>query len=309
MSAYSNTPLSRMYVLKGILISLRPSQWTKNGILFAAFVFGYGDKSLNVTLYDAYKVIPAFLVFCLATGAVYILNDLIDRKSDQLHPKKRYRPIAAGNVSTKIATYTAITLGIFSILVAYVLSFAFMQILVLYIILQLLYCGFLKKIALLDVFIISAGFVLRAIAGAVLLDVPISPWLLVCTFLLALFLALCKRRHEKGSIEAGASARQRMSLQKYDIRLTDQLISIVAAATIVTYAIYTLWPDTLEKFGSGKLAYTLPIVMFGIFRYLDLLYRENKGDRPEEVLLTDVPIICTVLIYVAAVITLFVLPQ
>ena len=297
----------RSWKTKGqyLLRALRPAQWTKNSILFAAFVFGYGDRSLNITWQDGLRVIPAFILFSMATSAVYLCNDLWDRKHDRQHPTKRHRPIAAGMVTPKLALATACTLLFLSLPIAAVLSRPFATVLAAYLGLQILYSVLLKNIALLDVFIIASGFVLRAIAGAALLQIPISPWLLICTFLLALFLALCKRRHEKASIEAGANARQRISLQKYDLLLTDQLIGIVAAATIVTYAIYTLWPDTIEKFGSAELAYTLPIVMFGIFRYLDLLYRENKGDRPEKVLLTDLPILGTILVYGVVVLTLF----
>lgn len=300
-----NTPVSPMLRLRYLLQAMRPAQWTKNTILFAAFVFGYGDRSLDVVWQDGLKVIPAFVLFSLAASAVYLFNDIIDLSQDQQHPTKRYRPIAAGNISPRFARLATILLLLVSVSLAYAYSVPFARVLLIYLLLQGVYSTLLKHVALLDAFIIAVGFVLRAIAGATLLDIPISPWLLVCTFLLALFLALCKRRHEKASMEAGASTRQRVSLQKYDLRLTDQLISIVAAATTVVYAIYTLWPDTVEKFGSTQLAYTIPLVLFGIFRYLDLLYRENKGDRPEQVLLTDIPIIITIAAYALTVLTLF----
>ncbi len=292
-----------------LLQAMRPSQWTKNAVLFAAFIFGYGDRALPVTWQDGLRVIPAFFLFSLAASAVYLFNDMIDRKQDQEHPKKKFRPIAAGHLNLCFARIALIVMLLVSVSVSYLLSPAFAQIVGIYLILQGIYTVALKRVALLDVFIIAVGFVLRAIAGAALLSIPISPWLLVCTFLLALFLALCKRRHEKASIEAGASARQRVTMQKYDLLLTDQLIAIVAGATIVSYSIYTLWPETIEKFGSYHLAYTIPIVLFGLFRYLDLLYRENKGDRPEQVLLTDIPIILTILTYAVTVLALFTVLQ
>ena len=301
------TTASPLAMLKSLIQAMRPAQWTKNGILFAAFVFGYGDQSLDIAWQDGIRVIPAFFLFSLAASAIYLFNDILDRKQDQLHPTKRYRPIAAGKITPAFAATIMILMATATLLLAYILSTRFANVLGIYILLQILYCTLLKHIAMLDTFVIAAGFVLRAIAGAELLEVPISPWLLVCTFFLALFLALCKRRHEKASIEAGASARQRISLQKYDLLLTDQLISIVAGATIVVYSIYTLWPDTIAKFGSHRLAYTVPIVLFGLFRYLDLLYRENKGDRPEKVLLTDIPIIATVVAYALTVLALFTL--
>ena len=298
-------PVSPIAQTKNLLQAMRPAQWTKNVILFAAFVFGYGDRSLHITWQDGLQVVPAFLLFSLAASAVYLFNDIIDLPQDRQHPTKKYRPIAAGKISLRFVRMAVIIMLLVSISLAYALSIPFARILIIYLILQGTYSLVLKRVALLDVFVIAAGFVLRAIAGAALLAIPISPWLLVCTFLLALFLALCKRRHEKASIEAGASARQRVALQKYDLLLTDQLISIVAGATSVCYAIYTLWPETIEKFGSYYLAYTIPIVLFGIFRYLDLLYRENKGDRPEHVLLTDIPIILTLITYAVSVLALF----
>ncbi len=289
-----------------LIRSLRPAQWTKNAVLFAAFAFGYGDQSLQVTWFDAARVVPAFLLFCAASSAVYLLNDIRDRASDKVHPLKRYRPIASGQLPARLAAFTAALLLVCALSLSIWLSRPFTLVLALYLFVQLLYTMLLKHIALLDVFVIASGFVLRAISGAVLLAIPISPWLLLCTFLLALFLALCKRRQEKGSLEAAAGARQRLSLQKYDLQLTDQLIAIVCAATIVSYSIYTLWPETIEKFGSARLAFTIPLVLFGLFRYLDLLYRENKGDRPEKVLLTDIPILFTVLLYAVLVLLLFV---
>jgi len=290
---------------KLLLRAMRPAQWTKNSVLFAAFVFGYGDRALEVTWREGLQVIPAFVLFCMVSSAIYLCNDVRDRKHDRQHPIKKYRPIAAGLLAPRRALLSAALLLLVALPLGVVLSPPFAMVLASYLLLQVLYSAVLKNVALLDVFVIASGFVLRAIAGAALLQIPISPWLLICTFLLALFLALCKRRQEKASIEAGAGARQRISLQKYDLLLTDQLIGIVAAATIVTYAIYTLWPETIQKFGSPHLAFSLPIVMFGLFRYLDLLYRENKGDRPENVLLTDPPMIGTILLYGIFVLTLF----
>lgn len=296
------TPIQR---LRFLIAAMRPSQWTKNTILFAAFIFAYGDKTIDIDWLHGTLLIPAFLLFSFSASAIYLFNDILDRKNDRQHPTKKDRPIAAGKLSTRFAGILATGLILVSTPLAYALAPGFGSILLVYLLLQLIYCTVLKRVALLDIFIIASGFVLRAIAGAALLAIPISPWLLVCTFLLALFLALCKRRHEKASIESTAGARQRIALQKYDLLLTDQLIAIVASATVVSYAIYTLWPDTIEKFGSYYLAYTIPLVLFGIFRYLDLLYRENKGDRPEHVLLTDIPIIVTIITYGLVVLSLF----
>lgn len=292
-----------------LLRAMRPTQWTKNAVVFAALGFGYGDKTQQIDLLAGLGlVVPAALLFCLCSSGIYLINDLLDLKSDREHPAKRFRPLAAGRISPAQAAITAAILLAVAFTGAWLLSRPFFNVMLAYAGLQVVYSLILKRIALLDVFIIASGFVLRAIAGAAVFQdppIPISPWLLLCTFLLALFLALCKRRQEKGSLESTANARQRISLQKYDLQLLDQLIAAVSAATIVAYAIYTLWPETVAKFGSSRLGFTIPIVMFGIFRYLDLLYRQDKGERPEKLLLSDIPLLLTVLVYGAAVLLIF----
>jgi 4-hydroxybenzoate polyprenyltransferase len=174
---------------------------------------------------------------------------------------------------------------------------------------QAAYSLWLKRVALVDIIVIAAGFVLRAIGGAAVLGLDISPWLLLCAFLLALFLALCKRRHEKLLLDGDAAGRHRPSLDGYDERLLDQLIAVVSAATIVSYAIYTLSPGTVAKFGSAGLGFSIPFVMFGIFRYLDLVYRHEKGGRPENVLLTDIPILVDLVLYAATIVAVFLLTR
>lgn len=302
---------SKTPILLSLLLALRPTQWTKNAVVLAALGFSIGDKNQHMDLLTGLRLaLPAALLFCLTSSSIYLLNDLLDLKSDQEHPTKRYRPLASGRITRKTAAFTATLLLATALTGGWFLSKSFFFVLLAYALLQMLYSLILKRIALLDVFIIASGFVLRAIAGAAVFEhpkIPISPWLLLCTFLLAMFLALCKRRQEKGSLESTANARQRISLQKYDLQLLDQLIAAVTAATIVAYAIYTLWPETIAKFGSARLGFTIPIVMFGIFRYLDLLYRQDKGDRPEKLLFNDIPLLFTVLTYGAAVLLIFAL--
>jgi len=292
-----------------LLEAMRPAQWTKNAVVLAALGFAYGDKNQNLDLLQGLRLaVPAALLFCLASSGIYVFNDLLDLKSDREHPVKRHRPLASGRITPRTAAVLAAVLLAGALAGAWLLARPFFYVLLAYVVLQALYSAFLKHTALLDVFIIATGFVLRAIAGAEVFEnpkVPISPWLLLCTFLLAMFLALCKRRQEKGSLESTATARQRISLQKYDLQLLDQLIAAVSAAVIVAYSIYTLWPDTVAKFGSARLGFTVPIVMFGMFRYLDLLYRQNKGDRPEKLILSDLPLILTVLTYGVAVLLIF----
>ncbi len=290
-----------------IIRALRPRQWTKNGVLLAAFIFGYWDKSQNVTLGTSLvQVIPGVMFFCLASSCVYLINDVRDLENDRAHPTKRYRPIAAGLVTVPAALLTALALFIIVAVGSWILHPGFLVVVLAYLALQAVYSFSLKQIALVDVFVIATGFVLRAIAGAVVTNVSISPWLLLCTFLLALFLGLCKRRHEKIVI-ADSNSDQRASLDNYDTQLLNQLIAIVSSAVIVSYSIYTLWPDTVEKFGTSHLGFTIPFVIFGIFRYLDLVYRHEKGDRPEKILLTDIPMIVTIMLYGVSVITIFLL--
>lgn len=300
---------STLSLASNLTSALRPGQWIKNIVVLAALGFGYGDQALDLALLPGLaRALPAAMLFCLASSGIYLFNDLLDIKSDQAHPVKRYRPIASGRLSKHVAFTVSILLLFIALGGGWVLSRPFFLVLVGYLALQVSYSVVLKRIALLDVFTIALGFVLRAIAGAVIFEdpvIPISNWLLLCTFLLALFLALAKRRQEKAALAQNASSRQRVSLQQTDLRVLDQLIASVSAAIIVCYSIYTLWPETVEKFGSARLGFTIPLVMFGIFRYLDLLYREGKGDRPERLLITDIPLLLTVLLYGITVLLIF----
>lgn len=291
-----------------ILRAMRPKQWTKNGVLLAAFIFGYWDKDQSLELIPGLlQIAPAILLFCLASSCIYLINDVRDLENDQAHPTKRYRPIASGLVTVPAALITALLLFGIVVVAGWFLQPRFLVVVLSYLALQVVYSFLLKKVALVDVFVIATGFVLRAIAGAVVVDLTISPWLLLCTFMLALFLGLCKRRHEKIVVADNNSNEQRASLDNYDTQLLNQLIAIVSSAVIICYSIYTLWPDTVEKFGTSKLGFSIPFVMFGIFRYLDLVYRHEKGDRPEKILLTDIPLIVSILLYGMCVFTIFLL--
>lgn len=291
---------------------LRPSQWTKNLLVAAAFFFAYFDRSraAPLALADLARVIPAVALFCVVSSGIYVVNDLRDRDADRQHPVKRNRPIASGRVPLPAALVIGHGLLLAGLLAAYALAPRFAALLGVYILIQFAYTQILKRVALVDIMVIAVGFVLRAIAGGIILaDVTISPWLLLCTFLLALFLALCKRRHEKRLLEDDTGALHRNSLAGYDPHLLDQLIAITAGATIVSYAIYTLWPQTVLKFGTSALGFTIPFVVFGIFRYLDLVYRHEQGDRPERILLTDIPILINIALYGASVVVICLLTQ
>ena len=278
------------------LRAMRPQQWTKNALVFAAFIFALGDQQQDISLNSFWRVAMAAFLFSLISSGIYLLNDVKDVELDRSHPTKRWRPIAARQLSVHAALILSFILLAGGLLATSVLSLELTAVCGAYVILQICYTFGLKRVALIDLFVIAAGFIFRALAGAVVLNVTISPWLLLCTMLLALFLGLCKRRHEKVVLN-DLGEETRPSLEKYSQGLLDQLISIVSSATIVCYAIYTLWPDTVEKFGTNQLGFTIPFVIFGLFRYLDLVYRHEKGDRPEKILLTDIPLIIDLLLY------------
>lgn len=280
--------------------ALRPEQWTKNAVVAAAFFFALGDRSQQVSLSEVWRVLAATGLFCAISSGIYLINDLRDRKEDRAHPVKRLRPIAAGQLPPRQAAAMALFLLAAGLTAAGLLAPLFGLVASGYVLMQLAYSFGIKRIALLDVFIIAAGFVLRAVAGAAVLAVRISPWLLLCTFLLALFLALCKRRQEKACGDS-APADTRSALQHYDRLLLDQLIAMTAAATLVTYAIYTFWPDTVDRFHTHGLGFSIPFVAFGLFRYLDLVYRHAQGERPERLLLHDTPLLTTIVLYAVAV--------
>jgi len=286
--------------------ALRPNQWTKNAVVLAAFIFALGDRHQSVSFSQLGAAVGAMLTFCLISSGTYLLNDVRDVERDRLHPGKKFRPLAAGEISVKGSLLLAFVLMAAGLSGASLIAPRLALVEAGYVLLQFVYILWLKNIGLIELFVIAAGFVLRAVAGAVTVDVVFSPWLLLCTLLLALFLALCKRRHEKVVIDSPASE-TRPSLEKYSERLLDQLIAIVSTATIVFYSLYTLWPDTIEKFGTARLSLTIPFVMFGLFRYLDLVYRHDQGGRPEKILLTDAPLIVDIMLYGLTVLAVIIL--
>ena len=290
--------------MKDYILALRPTHWIKNTIVLAAFFFALGDGEQAVTWCDALFAVGAAALFCIVSSAVYVMNDIRDISLDREHPFKKERPIAAGRIPLLHAYVLGGILAIIALAGSIAMSRELAVVIVTYFLVQVLYSFGLKRIALLDVFVIASGFVLRALAGAVALSVAISPWLLLCTFLLALFLGFCKRRHEKVLLMTCADE-NRPSLAKYDEKLLDQMIAIVSGATVVSYALYTLSPDTVVKFGSARLGFTIPIVMYGLFRYLDLVYRREKGNKPERILLTDTPLLVAMVLYGLVVLCIF----
>ena len=253
------------------------------------------------------RVVLAFIAFCMLSSAGYIWNDLRDAPADRLHPIKRNRPIAAGLVPVPLAVTVGLLLGAGGLTIAFALGTSFLLVASLYMLLTVSYSIWLKHLVLIDVFGISAGFVLRAVGGAVVIGVPVSPWLYVCTVLVSLFLGLGKRRNELELLAAGAAG-HRKNLQEYSLELVDQLILIVASVTIMAYSLYTFSAENLPRDHSMML--TIPLVLYGIFRYLYLVRVRGQGGAPEDLLLTDPGLLGTAIAWVAvSVFVLYVLPH
>ena len=303
--------------LPALLSALRPRQWTKNLSLFVGIVFA--QRLFTLPSFERASV--AFVIFCLASSSIYLLNDLLDLKNDRQHPLKRLRPLASGRLPVSWAVSAIVFLllacaaliallffipitpltDIFAPIGANVL---FALSVAAYLLLMALYSVHLKHVILLDVFIIAAGFVLRILAGAVVIPVSISPWLYLVTILLALFLALSKRRHELVLLQDQAS-NHRQILKEYNLPMLDQMITIVVSATLMAYSLYTFQGPT----GNHRLMVTIPFVLYGMFRYLYLVYKHQEGGSPEEVLLRDRHMLTTVVLCVAIIIVvLYILP-
>jgi 4-hydroxybenzoate polyprenyltransferase len=279
--------------LKDFFASLRPEQWSKNLLIFAALVFADRLGDMRSVLLS----IGAFLDFCLLSGAVYLVNDVIDYEQDRFHPVKCLRPIASGRLNRSVAMTAGIVLYAVSLVAAYLLASGFFQIALLYTAVTVGYTYYFKRIAILDVMAISVGFVLRAVAGSKVIGAEASFWFLLCTFLLALFLALSKRRHELVILSEDA-AKHRTNLAQYSPYLLDQMIGVVTASCVLAYALYTVSPETVAKFHTDKLSFTVPFVIFGIFRYLYLIHRENGGGIPSQHLVSDKPLLVSIILWV-----------
>jgi 4-hydroxybenzoate polyprenyltransferase len=282
-------------MLAAVVVSLRPRQWVKNLFVFAGLVFG--QRLFTASFWPA---LAAFAIFCGLSGAIYLLNDVADRQRDRLHPKKRERPVAARTLSVTVALGVAVTLVAAGLAAAAMLSTRFFLVAVAYVALLTAYSAWLKHVVIVDVLTVAVGFVLRALAGTLAIDVAISGWLLICTILSALFLALGKRRHEYLALEAEA-AHHRPILAEYSAGLLDQMIAVVTASTVTAYALYTMSPETVAKFHTQLLPATLPFVLYGIFRYLYLLYRRQLGGNPSELFLHDRALLINTACWIAAV--------
>ena len=283
-------------MIRPLLQSLRPAQWAKNLFVLAPLVFG--DLLLDAAA--ATRGLLALLAFCCASSAVYLINDLRDREEDRRHPLKRLRPLAAGTLAVPVAVAAVAVLAGAALAVAFYLGVPFARILGAYLIINVLYTLWFKHMVILDVMSISLGFVLRVEAGAEATGVEVSRWLFLCTIFLALFLAFSKRRHEI-TLLAGAASGQRPVLDHYSPAFLDQMINVVTASSVVSYALYAVAPETVGKFHTENLVYTIPLVLYGIFRYLYLMYQRPDARNPTEAILRDPPFLVNMLLWGLAV--------
>ncbi len=277
--------------MTALLRSLRPEQWLKNGFVLAPLVFSGSLTDLGAIVGS----LMAVAAFCAVASATYLVNDVVDREADRGHPTKCRRPIASGEVGVGLALGAALFLIGVGAIIASFLGGWFPSVLGTYLVTTLLYSTLLKQLVFVDVLIVALGFVLRVVGGAVAIEVPVSRWILLCAYLLALYLALGKRRSELVLLGEGAGS-HRVVLGHYTLPLVDQAISVVLGATVLAYTLYTVAPDTVAKVGSEGLMATVPVVLYGLFRYLYLLHQHELGGSPTKALLTDRPLlVCVVL--------------
>ena len=286
-------------MLRPLLRSLRPSQWPKNLFVLAPLVFGskLGDPAV------VGRALLALLAFSAVASVVYLVNDLRDREEDRLHPLKRLRPLAAGTLSVTAAVAAIAVLAAAAAALACYLGAGFDLALGAYLLLNLLYTLWFKHMVILDVMCIGLGFVLRVVAGAQATAVQVSSWLFLCTTFLALFLAFSKRRHEI-TLLSGAASGQRPVLDHYSPAFLDQMINVVTASAVVSYALYAVAPETVAKYHTQGLIYTIPLVLFGIFRYLYLMYQRPGERNPTETILRDPPFVINIMVWGLAVVSI-----
>lgn len=277
-----------------VVKSLRIQQWIKNFFVFAPLIFS--QNVLNAPL--LVKTIFAFILFCILSGAAYILNDIQDLEEDKLHPVKSKRPLASGRLKKAHALFSCMFLVLLGLAGAYLLNVHFFIALFVYIVLQIAYSSWLKHVVIIDVFLIATGYLIRVIAGGLAIEVQLSPWLFICTISIALFLALSKRRHELILLDKRAE-NHRPILKEYTPQLLDQMIAVVTASTVISYSLYTVSSDTVAKFGTRNLLFTVPFVLYGIFRYLYLVHKKDEGGSPEALIIKDKPLLVDLFLWIA----------
>jgi 4-hydroxybenzoate polyprenyltransferase len=278
-------------------VALRPRQWVKNIFVFAPLVFA----SRLFDPHDASIAFAAFVTFCALSSSVYLVNDIRDREADSRHPVKRRRPIAMGELTPAVASAASVVLAVAALIAAFKLSPGFGRAASAYFVLNLAYSFGLKRVVILDVMIVASGFLLRAWAGALAVDVAMSHWLVLCTGLLALFLGFVKRRQEL--VALGGEPTTRASLREYSLPFLDQMIGIVTGATVVAYSLYAFSPEVAQKLGTQHMGLTIPFVLYGIFRYLYLVHQKGEGENPTALFLSDRGLLLGVFFWGVAVVT------
>ena len=274
---------------------LRVPQWIKNLFVFVPLMF-----SLHLFEADYFLAsLKAFVIFCLASSFIYIINDIIDIDADAVHPTKKFRPLPSGKISKQSAWITSILIFLFLILLSFISPIEFIYFLASFILLNIIYSVYFKHIVILDVFSIAAGFTIRVLAGAAIIGVPVSSWLVLTTMFISLFLGVMKRHSELEQITESEKTPTRKVLAEYSLTFTNQMATVAAAGVIICYALYTVSQRTVSVFGTENLIYTTPFVVFGIFRFMYLEYLNQKGENTTQIMLTDLPMILTVLFYVA----------
>jgi 4-hydroxybenzoate polyprenyltransferase len=274
---------------------LRVSQWIKNLFVFVPLMF-----SLHLFEADYFLAsLKAFVIFCLASSFIYVINDIIDIKADAVHPKKKFRPLPSGKISKQSAWITSIIIFLFLIAPSFISPIEFIYFLASFILLNIIYSVYFKHIVILDVFSIAAGFTIRVLAGAAIINVPVSSWLVLTTMFISLFLGVMKRHSELEQTTEREITPTRKVLAEYSLTFTNQMATVAAAGVIICYALYTVSQRTVSVFGTENLIYTTPFVVFGIFRFMYLEYLNQKGENTTQIMLTDLPMILTVILYAA----------
>jgi len=282
--------------LKHYLRLIRVHQWVKNLFVFVPLLF-----SLHLfNLFYFLQTLSAFIVFCFASSAIYVINDIVDIEADRSHPVKKNRPLPSGNISNSTAVFLAVFLLILVSISLTYFNYKFIVLSVVFVVLNILYSFWLKNVVILDIFSIAAGFSIRVLAGAFAIQVPVSSWLLLTTMFISLFLGVMKRRSELSLVSENSGMQSRKVLGQYSLNFADQMATIAATGVIVCYALYSVAPRTVSVFNTERLIYTTPFVVFGIFRFMYLEYISGKGENTTRTLATDIPMIINVLLYVIA---------
>lgn len=283
-------------MIKNYFQLLRVPQWIKNLFVFVPLLFSLHLFEENYFI----STLQAFVIFCLASSFIYIINDIIDIKADAVHPQKKYRPLPSGKISIQSALITAIIIFVSLVVLSFFSPTEFIYFLASFILLNVLYSFYFKHVVILDVFSIAAGFTIRVLGGAAIIDVPVSSWLILTTMFISLFLGVMKRHSELEQITELEKTPTRKVLAEYSLTFTNQMATVAAAGVIICYALYTVSQRTVSVFDTENLIFTTPFVVFGIFRFMYLEYLNQKGENTTQIMLTDVPMIITVILYIAA---------